>query len=183
MRNVPILATSCAPWSMNAGIALNGTEISWLETEPTRRFASGIISRMVQKSFACWLVCAISPSGTNPASCAAAKSVSSAASGSRSPLRPTSINTHHSGAVAKGCRTSGNVWAKKSNPCRWINSNALTISPRCARANDSKSSAARGSVTTSIAVPVRAGFGNSLSAAAVITPNVPSAPISKCRRS
>ena len=181
-RNAPIRATRAGASAMKAGIAASGTEMSWLDTAPTARLPRGIDSRTSQKAARCPSDCATTPSETSPASSPAAKSPSRAACGSPEAPSPRSASTDQSGRPS-GRRTCGRCSARKSSPVRPINSKAETASPIRARARFRSASAASGSRTTIIAAPVRAGRGLSFSVAAVMTPRVPSAPISRWRRS
>ena len=171
------------PSGINAGIADSGIEMSCDDTAPIMRFASGMRSRTAQKSCACCSDWAIRPSETSSCSSASPNRISKASCGSSPPDTPISIRTVHSGMSANGRRTSGRVSARKSMPVRCINSNALMVSPKVDRASDRSDRAAVGSATTNIAVPVFAGRGDRRRLAAVMMPRLPSAPISRLRRS
>jgi len=104
-------------------------------------------------------------------------------SASKTEGRPSSISTHQSGAVAKGLATSGIFSARKSKPRFAISSKADTMPGTRDCASVSRRSAAAGLSTTSIAVTETAGRGTMRKVAAVMMPSVPSAPISRWRRS
>ena len=76
-----------------APMILHGLEL----TDPIRRLASGMLSRICQNASRCATFWAIAPSVTNPASNALANRPSSASSGFKPAGRPTSIKTHQSG--------------------------------------------------------------------------------------
>ena len=168
---------------MNSGIIERGNEISWLLMDPMRRFASGIVSRIVHISCACALDCAMMPSLTSPASFPNSNNRSRASDADCAPPIPSSIKTIHSGLSSMTWRTSGMVSDKKSKPILDINSKADTASPTSSRVIASSDKAALGSRTVNRATPTSLGRGANFNEAPVMMPNVPSDPIIRWRRS
>ena len=178
------MPASIAPASrMKRATSDKGRLMSWLAMAPMWRLASGMVSRIAHRSAACWPDRAITPSRTRPASAASVNSPSSAASADRPAGSPTSISTSQSGRSVKGWRRAGKAASRNRSPWPEISSKAVTPPAMRACASDSRVSAASGDSTTSIATPVSAGTGASTRDAAVMTPSVPSAPISRSRMS
>ena len=148
-----------------------------------RRFASGMVSRIVHISCACCVDCAMTPSLTNPASCPNSNRRSNAFDADCAPPIPSSIKTIHSGLSSTTWRTSGMVSDRKSNPIFDINSKADTASPTSSRVIAKRDRAALGLGTVNRATPTSHGRGASFRDAPVMMPNVPSDPIIRWRRS
>ena len=168
---------------MNSGIAVTGTDTSCDATAPIRRLASGIISLIRQNSAACFSDRAATPSATRPESIPSAAACSSIPAMPQSDSAAASARTVQSGILSNGSRVSGKASARNSSPVPLISSKADSRLPKRSRNSESRETAAAGSLTARTAAAESRSRGKIFRLAAVISPNVPSDPISSCFRS
>ena len=118
-----------------------------------------------------------------PSSSASSSSASSIGRAPRACGEVISISSAQGCAPASGARAPGSTCTASSSPEREISSNASTAPPVRALARARRSSALSTLSSPTKATAREAGRGNSLNAAAVTIPSVPSAPIIRPRRS
>ena len=127
---------------------------------PSRRCASGIVSRSRQNISRCVSLAAIAASAISPASIAAASSASMLSRAAAAPRpMPISSSTYHGCGRSSGSLVEATCCRTSSSATRGTSSNVVTASLVNARSRDSSATAACGSGTPTKAVSCPRGTG------------------------
>ena len=174
-------STAAPVTSRNSGMRSSGTVTSNFTLPPAPFWASDRFSRRDSRAAACVSDCAITASPASPASSAAPITSSASRSPASRSATSQSISAYHGWGSANGSRWPGMCASTSSMPKRGMTSNMARCSPT--RARSRRRMACSGLSSPTMARCTKAGFGNSLSEAAVMMPSVPSAPRNRRLRS